>query len=92
MLRGQTLREAADPWLNTIANTLEMDVKSLDLNNDIVQQALNFTDEKGNIKPMNLYSTKKAARRHPDFDFTETAKQEKTGIGATILKDHGFLA
>jgi hypothetical protein len=92
MLRGQTLREAADPWLNTIANTLEMDVKSLDLNNDIVQQALNFTDEKGNIKPMNLYSTKKAARRHPDFDFTEVAKQEKTSIGSTILKDHGFLA
>jgi hypothetical protein len=41
---------------------------------------------------MNLYSAKKAARRHPDFDFTETAKQEKTSIGSTILKDHGFLA
>jgi LysM repeat protein len=92
IMRGETLRQAADSHLNTIANTLEMDVKSLDLNNDIVQQALNYTDDKGNIKPMNLYSTKKLARRHPDFDFTEQAKQEKTGIGQTILRDHGFLA
>jgi hypothetical protein len=92
MLRGQSLREAADPWLNTIANTLEIDVKSLDLNNDTVQQVLNFTDEKGNIKPMNLYSAKKAARRHADFDFTQQAKEEKTNIAGTILKDHGYLA
>ncbi len=92
IMRGETLRQAADSHLNTIANTLEMDVKSLDLNNDIVQQALNYTDDKGNIKPMNLYSTKKLARRHPDFDFTEQAKQEKTGIGQIILRDHGFLA
>jgi len=41
---------------------------------------------------MNLYSAKKAARRHADFDFTETAKEEKTSIAKTILKDHGFLA
>lgn len=92
IMRGETLRQAADPWLNTIATTLEMDVKSLDLNNDIVQQVLNYTDDKGNIKPMNLYSAKKVARRHPDFDFTEQAKQEKTGIGQIILRDHGFLA
>jgi len=90
--RGQTLRQAADPWLNAIANTLEIDPKSLDLNNDVVQQALNYTDEKGNIVPMNLYGAKKLARRSKDFDFTQIAKEEKTGIAATILRDHGYLA
>jgi LysM repeat protein len=90
--RGQTLRQAADPWLNAIANTLEIDPKSLDLNNDVVQQTLNYTDEKGNIAPMNLYGAKKLARRSKDFDFTQTAKEEKTGVAATILRDHGYLA
>jgi hypothetical protein len=41
---------------------------------------------------MNIYGAKKAARRHTNFDFTQTAKEEKTNIGATILRDHGFLA
>jgi LysM repeat protein len=92
MLRGQTLRQAADPWITTIATTLEIDPKSLDLNNDLVQQALNYTDDKGNVSPMNLYGAKKLARRSKDFDYTEQAKQEKTGIAQTILRDHGFLA
>ena len=92
MLRGQTLRQAADPWISTIANTLEVDPNSLDLNNDIVQQAINYTDEKGNISPMNLYGAKKLARRSKDFDYTQTAKEEKTGIAQTILRDHGYLA
>jgi LysM repeat protein len=92
MLRGQSLREAADPWISTIATTLEIDPKSLDLNNDIVQQALNYTDDKGNVSPMNLYGAKKLARRSKDFDFTQTAKEEKTNIAGIILRDHGFLA
>lgn len=92
MLRGQSLREAADPWITTIATTLEIDPKSLDLNNDIVQQALNYTDDKGNVSPMNLYGAKKLARRSKDFDFTQQAKEEKTNIAGIILRDHGYLA
>jgi LysM repeat protein len=92
MIRGQTLRQAADPWITTIATTLEVDPKSLDLNNDLVQQALNYTDDKGNVSPMNLYGAKKLARRSKDFDFTQQAKEEKTNIAGIILRDHGYLA
>jgi hypothetical protein len=91
LAQGQTLREAADPWLEAIANTWEVDRKSLSLNNDFVQRALNYTDEKGNVTTMNLYDTKKMARRSGNFDFTSTAKEEKTGIANTILRDFGFL-
>jgi hypothetical protein len=89
--QGQTLRAAADPWLNAIANTWEVDPNSLELNNDFVQRALNYTDEKGGVSTMNLYETKKMARRSGNFDFTSTAKEEKTGIANTILRDFGFL-
>jgi LysM repeat protein len=92
ILRGETVRQAADPYLQAIANTWEVDPKDVDLNNDTVQQVINYTDEKGNIVPMNIYSAKKAARRHANFDFTQTAKEEKTGIAQTILRDHGYLA
>ena len=89
--QGQTLRQAADPWLNAIADTWETDVNSLDLNNDYVQRALNYTDEKGNVSTMNLYDAKKMARRSGNWDYTSTAKEEKTKIASTILRDFGFL-
>jgi len=89
--QGQTLRAAADPWINAIANTWEVDPNSIDLNDKYLQQALNYTDEKGTVKTMNLYDTKKLARRSPDSDFTSWAKEEKTGIANTILRDFGYL-
>ena len=89
--QGQTLRAAADPWINALANTWEVDPNTIDLNDKYLQQALNFTDEKGNVKTMNLYDTKKLGRRSPDSDFTSWAKEEKTGIANTILRDFGFL-
>lgn len=89
--QGQTLRQAANPWLNAIAMTWEVDPDSLDLNDDYVQRALNFQDEKGNFSTMNLYDTKKLARRSSKWDMTQQAKEEKTGIAQAILRDFGFL-
>lgn len=90
--QGQTLREAADPWLQAIADTWELgSTKELDLNDDFVQRAINMQDEKGNFTTMNLYDTKKLARRSSKWDTTQTAKEEKTSIASRILKDFGFL-
>jgi hypothetical protein len=85
------LRQAADPWLNAIASTWEVDVNSLSLNDDYVQRAINFQDEKGNFSTMNLYDTKKLARRSGKWDMTQAAKEEKTNIASRILQDFGFL-
>lgn len=89
--RGQTLREAADPWLNAIANTWEVDPDELDLNDEYVNRALNQQDEKGNVVPMNLYQAKTAARKSPKWQYTERAKEEYTNMGSKILQDFGFL-
>lgn len=89
--QGQTLREAADPWLKAVADTWEMDIEQVDLNDDYVQRAINMQDEKGNFTTMNLYDTKKLARRSAKWDTTQTAKEEKTSIASRILKDFGFL-
>lgn len=88
--QGQTLRQAADPWLQAIADTWETDIEQVDLNDDFVQRAINVQDEKGNFTTMNLYDTKKLARRSSKWDATQTAKEEKTSIASRILKDFGF--
>jgi len=89
--QGQTLRQAADPWLKAIADTWEMDVDQVDLNDDYVQRAINQQDEKGAFTTMNLYEAKKLARRSSKWDTTQTAKEEKTNMASRILKDFGFL-
>lgn len=89
--QGQTLRQAADPWLKAIADTWEMDVDQVDLNDDYVQRAINQQDEKGDFTTMNLYEAKKLARRSSKWDTTQTAKEEKTNMASRILKDFGFL-
>lgn len=40
---------------------------------------------------MSIYDAKKMARRSAKWDNTSTAKEEKTRIASTILKDFGFL-
>lgn len=91
--QGQTLRQAADPWLRAISDTWELgDVNQIDLNDATVQKVLNYTDEKGNVSPINLYDAKKMARRDTArFDATQQAKEEKTRIASTLLRDMGFL-
>ena len=52
---------------------------------------INMQDKDGNFTTMNLYDTKKLARRSAKWDTTQTAKEEKTSIASRILKDFGFL-
>ncbi len=89
--QGQTLRQAADPWLQAMADVWETDANQIDLNDEYVQRALNVTDEKGNVQPINLYDAKKLARRSTKWDTTQNAKEEKTRIANRILQDFGFL-
>jgi hypothetical protein len=88
--RGITLKDAVNPYLKTIADTLGYDETMIDLNDNLVKKVLNNVDAQGNFKPMSLYDAELEARRDDRFQYTETAKREKTDIAAQILKDFGF--
>jgi hypothetical protein len=87
--RGINLRTAADPWVKVLQDVLE--VGEVDFNDDLFQKIINNTDEKGNFRPMSLYDARLAARKDPRWDYTSTAKNEKTEIASKILADFGFL-
>ena len=69
---GKTVRAAADPWINAIANELEVDPETIDLTDSMLQRAINNSDEKGNFSPRSLYDTKLMARKDPRWDYTST--------------------
>lgn len=89
--RGLTLKEAADPYMKTIAEVLEFDTDAIDLNDNLVQKVLNNVDGDGNFKPMSLYDARLAARSDSRWQYTSKAKTEYTGMANQILKDFGFL-
>lgn len=88
---GQTLRTAANPYLKVLADELELDPETFDLNDNLAQKVLNSVDESGNFKPVSLYDAKLAARKDERWKFTQTARAEYTDIGNIILRDFGFL-
>lgn len=88
---GQTLRTAANPYLKVLADELELDPETFDLNDNLAQKVLNSVDESGNFKPVSLYDAKLAARKDERWKFTQTAREEYTDLGNIILRDFGFL-
>ena len=88
--RGQTVRAAADPYLTALANELEL--PSIELDDDLVQSVLNNKGADGNWTPMSLYDTRLQARKDPRWQRTFKAKEEYTGIAQRIAQDFGFLA
>ena len=91
MAAGQSLRTAANPYMRVLADELELDPETFDLNDDLAQKVLNSVDDAGNFKPVSLYDAKLAARKDARWKSTQTAREEYTDIGNMILRDFGFL-
>ena len=89
--RGMSLRDAASPYTRAIADTLELDESQISLDDNLIQNVLNYSNGDNGFQPMNLYDTKKAARRDSRWQYTETARKEYTDMASSILKDFGFL-
>ena len=88
--RGLSVRQAADPYLTALADELEL--STIDLDDDLVQSVLNNKGPDGNWTPMSLYDTRLAARKDPRWQRTFKAKDEYTFIAQRIAQDFGFLA
>lgn len=89
--RGITLRDAVSPYTRVIADTLELDESQISLDDNLIQNVLNYSNGDNGFQPMNLYDTKKAARLDDRWQYTETARKEYTDMASSILKDFGFL-
>jgi hypothetical protein len=88
--QGYTLRTAAASQLSSISKELELDLETLDLNDNVVQQVLNSQDKSGVYKPMTGYEARKVARKDNRWQFTENAKTEYQNIAGKLLQDFGF--
>jgi LysM repeat protein len=92
--KGATMREIAQPYLQTMAQTLELNPENIDLFDRHIQGALKnqYADlsEAGGKREFNMYDYERQLRQDERFLRTKQAQQQTSALTMKIMQDWGF--
>lgn len=89
---GLTVRDIASPYLTSYANILETDPNNVDLEDPLVQKALQGQMGKdGTVVPQTVYDFEKTLRSDPRWLKTKNAKDAMSGLALKIGQDFGMV-
>jgi hypothetical protein len=89
---GMTVRDIASPYLSSYARVLETDPQNVDLNNPLLQKALQGSmDKQGQVVPQTVYEFEKTLRRDPRWLKTQNARDSMTNLALRIGQDFGLV-
>lgn len=84
---GRTLSDVAQPFIQQMGKTLELDQTSIDVNDPTIMKAL-----QGDGKtPMTMYQFQQGLKADPRWGKTDNAKNQAYDTLAQIGKDWGFM-
>jgi hypothetical protein len=89
---GMTVQQIADPYVQTMAQTLELDPASININDPYIQRALTARDPKGAPTTQPLWALQDALKNDKRFDQTRQAKTDAYTVIHQIGKDWGFAS
>jgi hypothetical protein len=89
---GQTVRQIADPYVQTQAQILEVAPETITLQDPLVKQGLSMRDEKGQIGLMPLWQYEQKVRADPRWDKTKNAMNATYSVLHKIGTDWGFAS
>lgn len=89
IMGGETVEDIASPYRNLVANLLE--VGDVDLQDNLMLEALTGKNDKGGMKYSSLSDFKRAIKADERWQFTDNAREEYFGIAQKVLADFGFL-
>jgi hypothetical protein len=87
---GVNVSALASGYVNTMAQTLEINRDEVNLNDPYIREALGGFDDKGNPAPMGLWDFEKKLRADPRWMNTKQATDETSSVANTVLKMFGF--
>lgn len=88
---GQTIADIADPFIQQMANTLEISPTDIDLNDKYIKQALSAQDASGKPATMSLSQFERQLKQDARWGRTKQAKSEAYSLLEQVGKDWGFL-
>lgn len=88
---GFNMRDIAQPYIQAMAQTLEIPDTDVDLYTPKIKEALNRMDSKGQPAPMSLTDFQLALKDDPAWRRTSTAQGTTFAIGRQVLQDMGLV-
>lgn len=89
--QGMSPQDIASPYMQLMANTLELDPTLVSLTNPVIEDALTRMGEDGKPKPMSLQEFKTQLKKDPLYAKTQQGQREYLGTGLKILQDFGLV-
>jgi hypothetical protein len=91
--QGMSPADIASPYMQVMANTLELDPTLVNLSNPIIEEALTRIGEDGKPRPMGLQEFKVKLKSDPSLGYSKTqqGQREYIGTGLKVLQDFGLV-
>jgi hypothetical protein len=91
--KGVTIRQIASPYVQSMADILEIDPATIDYTKDeTVKKGLGFTMAQGGItQPMPMWQYEQSLRQDPRWAFTNNARDSVNSMAHQVLKDFGLM-
>jgi hypothetical protein len=92
--KGVTIKQIAEPYVQSMANILEIDPTAIDYTKDAsIKKALGTTmNADGTTSPMPLWQYEQTLKQDPRWAFTNNAREDVNGMLHQIGKDFGFVS
>ncbi len=90
--QGKTVRQLADPYIQEMASTLELNPNMIDLKDPTISAALSSASADGKgLTQMSLGAFRQKLRNDPRWTRTDAARTTAIDTGNTILHDFGLM-
>jgi hypothetical protein len=89
---GLTTKQAASPYIQSMASILELDPNAVNLDDPTISKALTSVNEQGAPTVMPLWQFERDLKKDSRWRYTKNAQDELLGTGMQVLKDLGFEA
>lgn len=87
---GQTLTDIASPYIQQMAQDLEIPDTQISLSDPLIKSALNGVDASGKPTGMDVVTFQNQVRNDPRWTRTKSAQDSIMGAGLRVLRDMGF--
>jgi hypothetical protein len=89
---GLTTKQAASPYIQSMASILEIDPNSIGLNDPTLTKALTAVNEQGAPTVVPLWQFERDLKNDERYKYTKNAQNEYIGTGYEVLRTLGFEA
>jgi hypothetical protein len=89
---GATVQEIADPYVQTMAQLLEMNPSQVDMFTPKIQRALQARNKEGKPRPLSLHEFEDVVRQDKRWLDTDNAREQYATVASELLKSFGLRA